>query len=336
MNPIFRYVAVAVVAIMAVACGHSDRFVIKGEVAGGASMNLRVVYYTAGRVVTGVTAATDGKFAFDGVAPEDALVELYDNDYRLLGRLVARNGDDMEVRVDPAAPASFIATGNDITDRMTAFVSGQASATTEARNAAVATYVGAHRDDPVSALLLMTQYDTAVGGTTTADSLMSLISPESRATDITAGYIAMLARVSSATSHAPIASIPYLASGAKPQILRMRSNALTFIAVGDRAHHRDSVISVLKDLSRHERQGDFAVADLSVDGDTIDWSRSLRADSATWMRGWVGGSISGSALGRLGISRLPFYIIVDSAGRQLWRGTSSETARAKAKELISR
>lgn len=321
------YLLILVATVMLSACGHSDKFVVKGTLTTGASMNLRVIYHSGGNVVSGVTAADGGRFGFEGSSAEDALVEIYDNEYHLLCRVVARNGDDIEVTVNPSDAAQYKAAGNDITERWAAFVRGSVGArTAAARNAAVARYVTSHKSDPLSALLLMTEFDASGEGAAEADSLFGLLSAEARASGLTAGYAAILERVTSATSHAPVAAIPYLDTEGRAKIFKPRSAARTLIAVTTLDTRRDSVAQLLRDI--HARRA-ADVAEFDVDPDTLTWARSVRTDSSRWTRGWVAGSISGVAFDRLGLPGVPYLIIADSTGRQLWRGASVSEVRRR-------
>ncbi|MCM1033247.1 MAG: hypothetical protein NC405_05765 [Odoribacter sp.] len=323
-----KFIAITILALVAAACGHSDSFVVKGRLTNGATTNLRIIYYSGHKVMTGVTAATDGGFAFEGKSPSDALIEIYDNEYRLLGRTVARNGQDVEVSVNPGNISEFTSKGNEIAERWTSFTSGNKNTTGAAqRNAAIARYVGEHPGDPLSAFLIMTEFDSTGSAYSTADSLLTLLTPEARAEEITAGYRALLNRVSSATSHSTVSAIPYITSGNHPRVFLPREASMSLIAISTREVMRDSVLELMRDMRGRVAKGKFAIMDFSVDADTISWSRGLRRDSVNWPAGWIAGSISGTALGRLGIPATPYYIIVDSDGRQLWRGTSAYGAR---------
>lgn len=318
------YALMAVLAAVAGGCGgHSDKFVIKGSIEGKPSTNIRVIYFTDGNVVTGITVANEGSFAFEGSSADVALIEIYDNEYRLLGRTVARNGDDVALHLSPADPAAFSAKGNAMAERWADFLKENAGKTD--RHAAVTAYVTAHRDDPLSALLVMTEIDASGPAAELADSLMTLIDPEARASGVTAGFTALVDRVSSATSHAPVAAINYIAPGGRQRLFKPSGARLNLIAVTAHYKGRDSVVKVLRDIPA--RKG-LEVIELSADQDTIVWSRDVRLDSARWTHGWVAGSISGVALQRLGIPAVPYFIVTDSAGTQLWRGRSaSEAAR---------
>jgi hypothetical protein len=91
---------------------------------------------------------------------------------------------------------------------------------------------------------------------------------------------------------------------------------------------RDSILEQLRHIALHRSAGRFDMVDFSVDSDTLVWKRSIVTDSATWTQGWVAGSISGQALAKLGIPTVPYFIVVDSAGRQVWRGQSISEARS--------
>lgn len=314
-------------------CGHGDRFEVTGSIAGDPSMNLRILYYTDSKVFTGVTAATEGKFAFDGRAPEEALVTIYDNDYRLLGRFMAANGQDITIGIDPANPASLTVQGNKTSERWTKFLADNAAVKGTARDKAVADYVKANPADPLSTLLVMTEIDATGPGASLADSLLTIIEPEARLNSITAGFQAMLDHVNSATSRTPIAAIPYMIPGGYVKLYTPHRAGHTLITITDIEHERDSVKKLLRELRPETKASRLSVLDLSVDVDTIVWSRQLRADSIDWTAGWAAGGVSGRALNSLGIPRLPYYIVADSAGRQIWRSHSTDDTRRFVKKL---
>lgn len=316
---------IAAAAITLTGCGHSDSFVIKGKISTGASMNLRVLYYTDGRVVTGITASRDGDFAFEGSAPSMAMIELYDNEYRLLGRTVATNGQDIELTLTPGDLSQFTAKGSDVAERWSSLTNRLAALSASDRRKAVADYVVENTTDPLSSLLIVTEIDGHGDGASLADSLYQLVDPQSRLPEITAGFAALNARVVSATSHAPITAVPYLGPGGRREVIVPARSPLTLITISDRATRGDSVKTLIKALQSHSKR--ISAYDLSIDPDTIEWSRSMRTDTATWQRGWVAGALSGIALDRLGIPATPFFIITDSTGTQLLRTPSATAAR---------
>jgi len=320
------------------ACGHPDTFRIEGEIADAPTMNLRIVYASSSGVQSAVTAARDGKFRYEGSASRPAVVELFDNEYRLLGRVVAVDGEDIAVHLDRSNPYAATARGNELSERWTAWLVGHAdelrSASPAARNALVARYVGDHPADQVSALLMMTEYDSAADPAGAAR-LWASIDAQARPAYLTGGYTAQVGRVDSAAFQGPLAPIPYMKRSGKTDILRPAGARFTLIAVtGGGTDGRDSIRGMLRSAARHRAKGRFEVADLSLAPDTVEWRRAVEADSATWTQGWIAGGISASALDRLALPSVPYFILVDSAGRRVLSTPAASRALSAAVEVL--
>ncbi len=338
MNKVLTVIILCLV-MLASACGHDESFIITGKVEDVPTMNLRIVYYVNGKVLTGVTAATDGNFMYEGRTSDKSLIEIYDNDYRLLGRVVAMPGEDIVLTLNRAEPYTIKASGNDISSRWAAFLNENAEALSSTRaaehNAPIAEYIRANPTDELSAYLLMSQYDSSSAEPIPADSLWNLIDETARPKDIAAAFLMQMGRVASATANRPIINIPYIVSGNDAEIFKPSEQKLTFIAFSDDFSGRDSTITVLRDLDSRRKSKRFEMLDLSVDSDTITWRRSVRNDSAEWIQGWVAGSISGQAISKLGVPTIPYYIVADSTGNQLWRGHSASEAKSFVIEQLS-
>lgn len=337
MKTYILYIIAVLTALLATACGHSDSFRVHGELTDGSSINLRVVYYTNGSVITGITASNAGKFMYEGQAAKPALVELYDNDYRLLGRLIARNGEDIEVKLDRTNPYRISIDGNDTGEALAAYLSANAddlqSASIAGRNRLIAARVKAEPASPVSYLLLVTEFSTP-GYEQLADSLLSLIPEEARIEGVSAGFEAMLRRVADGVADDKVMPVPYMVSGGRTRMFRPSDTPLSLIILSDARTSGDSVLNVMRDLSRHERKGRFDILDLNLDQDTMVWRRTVRNDSATWTQGWAAGGISARGVDRLGVSALPCFVLVDSAGRRLWYGSSAAIAKSQTLKYL--
>lgn len=309
------------------ACGYSDKFKVKGTISDGSSINLRFVYYTDNSVRTALTASTDGKFSFEGVAANPAVVEVYDNDYRLLSRFFAQNGDDIELRIDRKNPYRGKAAGNKLSNELTAFYNEKADILTGTdsrhRNEAIAEYVGAHPESPVAQLILIAEFDASDDeAALMCDSLMNSLTTDARVLNIGEQFASMTNRITAGMSRMPVTDITYKTKGNNTGTFVAQDNRLSLISISDGTHGRDSVLEALRKLAGHEKKGRFMILDLNVDPDTIVWIRAVRRDSASWEQGWVAGSIAGQALDRLGIPTVPYFILVDSSGSQMWRGQS--------------
>lgn len=332
MRNILIYLLAALTAALSTGCGHSDSFRIEGTIEGKPTINLRIMYVGPQGIRTAITASRDGEFAFEGSSPRPVMVEIYDNEYRLLGRAIASDGEDIRLTLDRSNPYNIKATGNELSqqwaDALRSMADKLYGATPAQRNSAVGAYVAANTGSPVSALLMMTEYDASGDYAVEADSLAGLIDPEARMGGITAGFLESLDHVSSATSHAPLSPIPYLVSGNGRKVFKPSDARLSLLALAADGNGRDSVVAALRAVSRHISHGRLQVVELSMATDTGAWRRSVTADTATWQQGWVGGSIASGALDGAGIPTLPYFIVTDSAGNQLWRGRSAGQARS--------
>lgn len=318
-------------ALLLCSCGHSDNFRVTGAIRDGAAINLRFIYYANGGVYSGLTASVDGLFEFEGHSADPAAVEVYDNDYRLLARFTAANGEDIDLTIDRTNIYRQKAGGNRTNKELTEFYNANADALakgdTPERNKLIAEYVAAHPESPASQLLLATEFDaSSAEASAQANELLGLLAPEARIYELAEPFAKLNAQVGSEASREPIAAIAYKAPGNRTETFVAQRQKFAVIAVSDANHGRDSVVDGLRKLAEHEKEGRFAILDLSVDADTITWRRSVDKDSASWAQGWAAGAISGQALDRLGIPRVPYFILVDSAGNQLWRGPGAKEA----------
>lgn len=319
MRLLLLYLITCVIVVVTAGCGASDHFEVKGTIDDGSSLNLRYIYYVDGSVRTGLTASTDGKFGFEGTSPGLSVVEIYDNDYRFMGRFLARNGDKVKIELNRKNPYMSVASGTKENDELSGFYNVVADSLhgydAGVRNRVIERYVAEHDSNIVAMTIVACDYDASLGQREAAfaDSVLSGV------LDFALPFKQLAARAGSKRSREPIVAINYKGRGNKTAAFVTSHKGRSVIAVSDDAHERDSVVATLRKI---DRLHDIGILDLSVDADTMVWTRSIRTDSASWEQGWVAGSISGQSLGRLAIPKLPYYVVADSAGRQLWRGNS--------------
>ncbi len=78
------------------------------------------------------------------------------------------------------------------------------------------------------------------------------------------------------------------------------------------------------------------IFEISVDPDSALWRSRIATDSAHWKQGWLMGGTANPSIRNLAISRLPLFIAVDSAGRQLYRGPVAEQAVEQVTDRLTR
>jgi len=329
------------IALLLTACGHSDTFRIEGKLADGSTINLRMIYYSDGAVMAGITASKEGKFLYEGHVANPALIEIYDNDYRLFGRVVASPGEDIKVTLDPNNQYMIEADGNETNRQWSDFLRTNAemlnSRNVKARNELIAKYVSDNPDSQVSELLMVTEFDASVaGGALMADSLINLINPDVRNKGFSTAYAQMIERVGNKAANEKVAPIPYRKHGNDTAIFNPSAKPYNLIIFSDDKSGRDSIKKELRRLIGQTPRSRYDILELSLDMDTVIWSRSTRQDSASWTQGWAAGAISAQSVDRLGLPEIPYYIVADSTGKQIWRGKSITDASAELKNNINR
>ena len=335
MSAATRYILFLLIGIIAAACGDDGRFKVEGTVEGGRTMNLRYVFYNGDAFMQGITAVRDGKFEFEGTAPQPVMIELFDNEYRLLGRLYAAKGDEIKCTLNPSDPNRLRASGRKDLSRWADWLRDNADGIAAGRaDSLVAEYAGRNPGDVVSTLLVVTLCDAStVEGLHHADSLLSLIAPEARPYNITRSFVAQLEANINGGS-AIVRDIPMLVTDKGRDTLRIASAPLWLLAIGTEDARADSTLPLLRHTDSIYSRRRLHLADLSLDIDTGTWKRITRLDSAKWTQGWLPGGTAARGLDSLAIPVLPFYIVADSAGRQLLRTPSPAAVKAYFKDNL--
>lgn len=319
---------VALIMILSLsACGDDGIFRIKGTIGGNPTMNLRVVYYGDNSLQTVITAARDGKFEFSGSSKRPALVEIFDNDYRLVGQLYASNGDEITCSLDRSNPDKITATGNIVCEQWAGWLNENAEAlhsnTPEQNNALVAKYIAANKESVVSTLLFITKYD-ASSDPVRADSILSSISINARPASIIDGYnTLLLQRVTTSRALDEVISMKFAtACDSTFSYNPSRQSYSLLVFSNERSLRSDSIVPVLRKLHEKEKDRVMRIVDISLHSDTLSWHRDIASDSAEWTQVWAPGGITAKGVERLGLPRLPYFLVVDSTGQQIYRGAS--------------
>lgn len=315
-----------VAAILFTSCGHPDSFRVQGHLDDGATINLRVIYHTSRGVKTGITSSNDGVFAFEGSSPETAMVEVYDNDYRLQARFPARNGEDIKIEIARANRFASHATGTPDAEEFTGFLQINAdslkAATPAQRNRIFTSYITENPASISSLMLLWGEFDPA-RDPKLADSLTNTLDPALRSYPPAQRFLESLNQLPNPKAD----SIVYRAHGGihKQFIADKDAPALLVFSAGQSQEHK-----VLNDslhrLVRLAKTTPVKVFDFSCDADTATWNRITYTDSATWTQGWLEAGPAAPQVARLRLPILPYYLVVDSTGSVISRSTSIDSA----------
>lgn len=336
-----RYILIATAVIATLvtaltACSGPDSFEVKGHIKGNATLNLRALYYVDGTLQSSLFPSDRGSFNFKGRAPQGAVVEILDNDYRLLGRFYAVNGDEIELTLDPQSVASLrVDKGNDVAMRWAKWLNSNAkildSRNSADINALAAKYVKAHRDDIVSTLIVTTIYDAAADAAG-AVKLLESIKPEARPAALIESFTALLSYADTEAAKRRVPALTLMARGDTVTTYVPRKHRQSLLVFTNENSGRDSIVPELRRLRKAHTDAALGIIDVSLDPDTLTWQRIIRNDTATWNTAWGVGGIASAALRPLSVSRIPFFIVTDSTGTQIYRGNSISAAVSHIKK----
>lgn len=237
-------------ALLAVSCSKPKEFTVEGTLSDGSTINMRAIYIDNGHLENLVFPTDKGSFTLRGSSADGTIVELLTNDYRVLGRFYAKDGDKIKLKIDPKSPNKISIEGNEVSQRWAKVLNDNArlldSRDRHGINAFVAKYVAAHRDDLVATLLLLTAYDWAADPAG-AEKLLSSIAPEARPSSLVDGYSMNLARVGKRATEARIVPFSYLDERDSLANFNPRRQKLALLSFSDDLSGRaDSIVPGLK------------------------------------------------------------------------------------------
>ncbi|MBQ7041614.1 MAG: DUF4369 domain-containing protein [Muribaculaceae bacterium] len=315
-----------ILSVLLFSCGDSTEFRIAGVINGMGTQNIKIIYYANGAVRESRAIVIDGKFSVVGNAPEPTLVEIQTTNGVLLGHLMVENGETVECKLENGNRYKASFEGNEVSEKWGKFLTDNSTVLSsdniDLRNDLIAQYVSKHKEELFSTVLMLTEY-YCPNNERTADSILRAISEHARPHSLVEGHEAMFAHVNSATAHNNILPMKIYC---KDDSLMTYNPALSSYSVlgftDDDKSARDSIVPQFKKLSKGKKSRQLKIFDVSLATDTSTWKRITRKDSANWVQCWALGSVRAKGIDRLSIPRLPYFIVVDSTGKQLYRGSS--------------
>lgn len=329
----FSSLVMALVAMQG--CGDNGKFTVTGHVAGDPSMNLYTRYYSNNRLATGVMVVNEGKFEFAGNAPEPTLVEVMDNERKVLGRLYIANGDRATMEINRANPllSSAESKKEPVNKQLSDVVNANAEILADGHkaNQFIEQYALDHPDDMVAPLMFLSYYDYKLDPVRAYDFALGLPA-ELRPGRLFDQFFTQMSLMGDSSVYAPVDSLVYRPYDSREPKVFVASDGPALIAItNDRCNRTDSVVPRLKTLAKNKK---LRILDLALVQDTGTWKRITRRDTATWIQGWAPGGIYARGIDRLGVPGMPYYIVVDDRGRQRYRGdnltVASDSANAVA------
>lgn len=323
--------------VVLAACGADKEFRIDGRVDGFGTGNLRIVYYNGEGVQSIAATAVDGRFMVTGKLSRPAMMRVYTNNGAVVGRLIIEPGETVGAVFNLTDPMNIKLDGNDDSRRYAKFITGNAdlirSGNRSAINAAVDKYVSANPQRAVSGLLIADYYDSN-GYEERAMELINMLGREARNTAALDGLRDMLQVLSYPMDSLALSPMRLFGEGDSLSPIDPARAALTVISLttadNRSADSIDAALSLIRN-GKYKRKVQFA--DISCDLDTAAWKQSLRqlSDSGRTaediQRFWTPSAYNIAAFEKMPVRRVPWFIVADSTGRVLYRGSSVAAAR---------
>lgn len=323
--------------VMLAACGADKEFRIDGRVDGFGTGNLRLVYYNGEGVQSIAATAVDGRFMVTGKLSKPAMIRVYTNNGTVVGRLIVEPGETVEAVFNLTDPLNIKLDGNDDSERYAKFITENAgllrSGNRSAINAAVDKYVAANPQRAVSGLLMADYYDSN-GYEQRAMELIALLGRDARNTAALDGLRDMLQTLSYPADSLALTPMRLFCYGDSLTTLDPGRAPLTMICLTTADNRGADSINAAIDMIRNgKHKHDTQFADISCDSDTAAWKQSVRqqtdssATSKSILRFWAPSAYNIAAFEKMPVRRVPWFIVADSTGRVLYRGSSVASAR---------
>lgn len=340
-----RYIVVVLAALASIwltGCGEKELFVVEGSVEGADAQMVTLTYYADGGLKRASAQAQGGKFRFSGRSARPTLaVVTIAPDNQPIATVIVRNGDEIRIEAQLGEIYGAKVSGNSDSETAAKWVAENEdllkSGNAAKINAAIAEFVGKNVDKMSSTALLVSQF-RSVGYESMADSLFLLLKPEVRTQELTQNFNAVVSAYVGSFTKDPI---PFLSLYSKSDSIvgvnPMQHSATLLCFVDADKRSRDSIAPVLQSLSKEYDRKKLIAVELSTAPDSASWRKSIETrDTIGWVQTWLPGSVASAPVRKLGISRVPFFIVADSSGMANYRGPSITAARKSVERLIKK
>lgn len=319
-------------AMVLAACGDSSEFRVAGTINGLGTQNLWIYYYANDAVKCQNTILLDGKFSFVGYAAEPTIVEIYSTDKVLLAMLMVENGQTVDCVLDKAGRYNVEFEGNEVSHQWGKFLAENRDALISGNkalhNSVIEKYVVEHPQNMLSTVLMLTEYD-AIDNELMADSLLQMIAPEARPRHLIGAYQEMLAKFCGEKAQGAVNPINFFSKGDTIYVFNPKMTSVSVLAFSETStSERDSLVARLREWQSADREKKLNVVDIAFAPDTVAWKKAIKDDDGKWNQCWALGGVEAKGVDRLAIPRTPYFVVTDSTGAQVFRGSSMARATA--------
>lgn len=321
-------------------CSRPDNFTVEGKLSDGATANVELTYYADGGIRRTSAVAKEGRFTIDGSSTRPTLALLTISGGAPAASLIVDNGDKIKLTVDSAAAGLTRLSGSKPSEKLWKFTRDNYQTLTSGSDAEVnrlvAEFVSRNPDDISAAALMVTTFRTP-GHEAEADSLIARIAPEARPQEVMHNFSEVLATQISSDAHGKVPNMTLYDRRDTTVYYAPYNQSASIIAFASAApQQRDSVTAALRQLADSLPRRRFKAVEVTLAPDSAEWKRLTARDSASWIQAWTPAAIASPSMRRLAVPRVPFFIVADSTGTQIYRGSSATAAVSTVDRILRR
>lgn len=251
--------------------------------------------------------------------------------------MYASRGDKMVIRGGSGNVDDWEVAGNRVTEALSSWRKENATLirdrdlNPQKLNEAVASYVKEHPDSPAAAIILYF-YFLRRGHEREFYDLQSKLAKSVTSDEELMGALSMGDLISSLPDSPKLPErLVLTGESGYADTLPLSKGPATLLLF--RASSGDFIpADTLKALLRKSRTK--KVAEIYMDMDSLGWRRSFRNDTVNGLaRLWMPLGLADTMAIKMGVRRMPYYIVVDSKGKEAYRGDDWETAIGKFDSL---
>lgn len=331
-----RFLPLLILTLLLGSCAKKE-FSLKFSLPKDANTPCKVLYYEAdkgsGSYRETVVEITNGKGEARLAGRFPSLIFFFSTSaLRPSAIAYARQGDRLEVTGNGDVITDWTISGNEITDSLTAWrlrnVGPLTSGNSKLLNSAVESYVKDNPSSGASMVLLYVYYDRSADTAGFDRLLASLDRKVTDDFDLTRALsVADLMTLLPSAPKIPRSLILRSDSGFADTLpLAGRKSLLIFDGT------RRSALRINTDSLKSlvERRGNGVVAEIIAEPDSMTWRRYLRNDTIKGLkRYWIPEGLADTMVIDLGIRKMPYYMVIGSDLKTLYRGTDWKEAAKK-------
>lgn len=310
-----------------------NEFDIKFELAPSINGPYRVVYYASdkekGWIIETVSDVNQGRGLLHGATRYPSVVYIFSpvsSGIRCV--LYVERGDKITLTGSEADPILWEVKGNALSEECSQWrLENKAvliSSDPAEINKAVASYVKKNPESKLSTFLLSVYY-SRVENEKEYLALRASLQPKALDNEELMRALSM-ADMPDGLLTSPAAGRAFTITGANgdPCKLNPKSDKASLLAFRDEDGNffRSETYDSLKAISRaYQDSAKRLIADLYLGPDSALWIRSVRMDTIkNVVRGWMPRGLADSVSMAMGVRRLPYFIVLDNKGEQVYRG----------------